>query len=491
MLRICLVRHLFSSVENSDGRRLDFVILVVSLEPFRISRSSDQSQSSECTCTQSRSQFAVTMVAVPKGTLCLFFVVLTRGAADEALNQLKERSVDFIASDAKEWNDAKRFHDHIIYPSAGRICGDSAPKHWPRPQRLERLQLCHEIDRRSLQIRLDLAVQHADMNDFDAAEVYLRQITDEAYRRHREGKHPKPKAQAQYAGAIGGLVMLKRNHPTSPDPVAAAEEFFRANNTLEYVNWADTMVVCPEYDPSLRSMPWWDDRELLPGLAELERHIDTIRTELEQLINHNDPFKLETDFGLVAAGSWTEYILWQDGDFNEEHCMHFPWTCLHISNALLITGWKRYSTEYDLGGQVTILKMTPGTHLRVHTGGTNERLTVQLPLIIPDGIVFRVANDTRNYTPGSALVFDDCYEHEVQHLGATDRYVLYLTARHPDLNLNLHRPDWYDEKLLSIAREARSNELIDDNELERFKQTLKQMQRQDESLQAHMNREEL
>ena len=43
--------------------------------------------------------------------------------------------------------------------------------------------------------------------------------------------------------ALGGLAMLKRNHPTHPDPEAAAQAFFKANNTLDYINWADTMAV--------------------------------------------------------------------------------------------------------------------------------------------------------------------------------------------------------------------------------------------------------
>jgi flavin-binding protein dodecin len=37
--------------------------------------------------------------------------------------------------------------------------------------------------------------------------------------------------------------MLKRNHPTHPDREAAAQVFFKANNTLDYINWADTMAV--------------------------------------------------------------------------------------------------------------------------------------------------------------------------------------------------------------------------------------------------------
>ena len=38
----------------------------------------------------------------------------------------------------------------------------------------------------------------------------------------------------------------------------------------------------------------------------------------------------------LLAGEWTEYILWQDGEFVREHCLFFPKTCYHISKALLV-----------------------------------------------------------------------------------------------------------------------------------------------------------
>eukprot|EP00730_Choanoeca_flexa_P018098 TRINITY_DN8783_c0_g1_i1.p2 TRINITY_DN8783_c0_g1~~TRINITY_DN8783_c0_g1_i1.p2 ORF type:complete len:464 (+),score=90.76 TRINITY_DN8783_c0_g1_i1:136-1392(+) len=403
-------------------------------------------------------------------------------AADSLLDSLKGRSTDFIEPDAAEWNEYESFDGDLVFPAVGRLCFQSAPKRWPPLQRFERLRLCEEIDRRSLRIRLTLAMLHADFNDVDKAEEYLQAITDEAYQLNEQGIQPSSSDQVHYAGAIGGLVMLKRNHPSNPDPVAAAEEFFRANNTLEYVNWADTMTVCPFFNASLRSMPWWDEPELLPGLAELERRIDVMRTELETLLDRADAlFTVQADTGVVAKGSWTECIVWEHGHFDAEHCMHLPWMCLYISYVPLITGWQRHTTEFDLEGQASILKMTPGTHLRVHTGGTNARITVQLPLIVPEGIVFRVANETRTYTAGSALVFDDCYEHEVQHLGATDRYVLYLTARHPDLGLDMYRPDWYDEKLLSIAQEAHQRGLMHADDLGRYKAVLEEFSQQDQT----------
>ena len=34
---------------------------------------------------------------------------------------------------------------------------------------------------------------------------------------------------------------------------------------------------------------------------------------------------------------------------------------------------------------------------------------------------------------GSAIVFDDSFEHEVKHMGERDRYILLIVLRHPSL----------------------------------------------------------
>ena len=52
------------------------------------------------------------------------------------------------------------------------------------------------------------------------------------------------------------------------------------------------------------------------------------------------------------------------------------------------------------------------TKIPPHTGVTNTRLTVHLPLIVPPGCRFRVGGETREWRAGSAWVFDDTIEHE-------------------------------------------------------------------------------
>eukprot|EP00730_Choanoeca_flexa_P015280 TRINITY_DN6981_c0_g1_i1.p1 TRINITY_DN6981_c0_g1~~TRINITY_DN6981_c0_g1_i1.p1 ORF type:complete len:432 (+),score=63.81 TRINITY_DN6981_c0_g1_i1:3-1298(+) len=414
-------------------------------------------------------------MALMQSVTVIFATLVNLNVLAIGLSDLKTQSKPFIDPAASKWQDTKRFKEHRIYPSVGRLCRKSVQQSWAHADKISRLQLCREIDARSLDIRLDIASQYLALNDYGSAKSYLQSIANEAYSRNREGKNPKNKdTQVQYARAIGALVMTLRNHPTQPDPETAAAEFHRANQSLSYIHWPDTMTLCSDYNPALRSQPWWGEeaKASLPDIAELERQLDVMRTELDRFVHDGIALGEDLDAAIVARGSWTEYQLWQDGHFNQEHCMHFPWTCLHASKAIAVTGWQRYTTDHTLRGQVMLLKMTPDTHLRTHTGESNSRLVVQLPLIAPDGVHIRVANTTHKYTPDSALVFDDCYEHEVRHLGSTNRYVLYMTMHHPDLNLDLHRPDWYNEKLLGIAQEALAHDLLDESGFEQYKRSL-------------------
>ena len=72
----------------------------------------------------------------------------------------------------------------------------------------------------------------------------------------------------------------------------------------------------------------------------------------------------------------------------------------------------------------------PGTHLYPHRGELEGVLRCHLPLAVPVGDVgLRVAGETRTWTRGRALVFDDTFEHDAWNRGATDRVLLLVTFR--------------------------------------------------------------
>ena len=78
--------------------------------------------------------------------------------------------------------------------------------------------------------------------------------------------------------------------------------------------------------------------------------------------------------------------------------------------------------------------LAPHTHIPPHTGVSNARLVVHLPLIVPEGCRFRVGSDTRQVREGQAWVFDDTVEHEAWNDSDQLRVVLIFDIWHPDLS---------------------------------------------------------
>jgi aspartyl/asparaginyl beta-hydroxylase (cupin superfamily) len=73
------------------------------------------------------------------------------------------------------------------------------------------------------------------------------------------------------------------------------------------------------------------------------------------------------------------------------------------------------------------------THIPPHTGVTNTRLTVHLPLIVPPGCRFRVGGEIREWQTGTAWVFDDTIEHEAWNDSDAPRAILIFDIWNPQL----------------------------------------------------------
>lgn len=65
----------------------------------------------------------------------------------------------------------------------------------------------------------------------------------------------------------------------------------------------------------------------------------------------------------------------------------------------------------------------PGGSIKPHCAPCNLRLRVHWPLVVPAGDVagLRVANESRVWKEGEAIVFDDSFEHEAWHKGGMVR----------------------------------------------------------------------
>ena len=78
--------------------------------------------------------------------------------------------------------------------------------------------------------------------------------------------------------------------------------------------------------------------------------------------------------------------------------------------------------------------LEPRTRIPPHTGVTNARLTVHLPLVVPPDCGFRVGSETREWVPGKAWVFDDSIEHEAWNNSAAPRAILIFDIWNPYLS---------------------------------------------------------
>ena len=79
--------------------------------------------------------------------------------------------------------------------------------------------------------------------------------------------------------------------------------------------------------------------------------------------------------------------------------------------------------------------LAPGTHILAHTGVTNIRVVVHLPLIVPpDCGALSVIGEARGWTEGRLMMFDDSFEHEAWNHSDQTRVVLIFDTWNPNLS---------------------------------------------------------
>lgn len=180
------------------------------------------------------------------------------------------------------------------------------------------------------------------------------------------------------------------------------------------------------------------DREHFPWLPALEAATDVIRSELTAILAGSDPGLapyVDQPPGvpdnkwtpLDRSLDWGALHLWRDGERVGEACARAPQTAALIETLPLCRIPGRAPAVF-----FSILKA--GANIPPHTGVTNVRSIVHLPLIVPSGCTFRVGGETRAWVEGEAFVFDDTIEHEARNPTSEDRAVLILDTWNPHLS---------------------------------------------------------
>jgi aspartyl/asparaginyl beta-hydroxylase (cupin superfamily)/Tfp pilus assembly protein PilF len=180
------------------------------------------------------------------------------------------------------------------------------------------------------------------------------------------------------------------------------------------------------------------DREHFPWLSELEAATGTILAELEAILADPEPgltpyislppgVPASKWSGLDKSLDWGAFHLWKEGERFDEACARAPRTAALVESLPICWIEGRAPNVF-----FSILKA--GSHIPPHTGVTNVRSVVHLPLIVPDGCEFRVGGETRRWVPGEAFAFDDTIEHEAWNRSDRDRAVLIIDAWNPYLS---------------------------------------------------------
>jgi aspartyl/asparaginyl beta-hydroxylase (cupin superfamily) len=130
---------------------------------------------------------------------------------------------------------------------------------------------------------------------------------------------------------------------------------------------------------------------------------------------------------LNKSRRWSAYFLWNQSVPQPAHMARCPRTVEVLKKVPQVEVERRAPTAY-----FSILE--PGTRIPPHTGVTNTRAIVHLPLIVPEQCGFRVGSRTREWIPGKAWVFDDTIEHEAWNLSDSPRAILIFDIWNPFLS---------------------------------------------------------
>jgi aspartyl/asparaginyl beta-hydroxylase (cupin superfamily) len=190
--------------------------------------------------------------------------------------------------------------------------------------------------------------------------------------------------------------------------------------------------------PYLRNYEFFD-REASPWLATVEAATDSIREELlavlstdqsgiEPYIAFEDGLPLRQWKELNHSRRWSAYFLWNQGRAEDSHLARCPRTAAVLANVPQVDVPQRGPTAF-----FSILEAH--TKIPPHTGVTNTRVTVHLPLIVPPGCGFRVGGETREWQVGTGWVFDDTIEHEAWNNSDAPRAILIFDVWNPELTL--------------------------------------------------------
>jgi aspartate beta-hydroxylase len=246
--------------------------------------------------------------------------------------------------------------------------------------------------------------QRAVTDDLNRLDAWLRERMQEVRARHRGATHERVD---DCLGAILGKNPIYVQQPTfSHFPRLPAIQFYERSD-----------------------FPWLPAVEAATGeiRAELQGLLTDSRADFAPYLTHAADAPLNQWKDLNQSMRWSALFLCKDGERHESHMARCPRTVAALAAAPLIAIPRRGPTSF-------FSLLAARTRIPPHTGTTNIRLTVHIPLIVPERCGFRVGTQVREWQPGTALIFDDTIEHEAWNDSDEDRVILIFDIWNPLLS---------------------------------------------------------
>ena len=223
-------------------------------------------------------------------------------------------------------------------------------------------------------------------------------------------------------------VLLEPNHPLIVGQFGVTlmavgrEDLARAlfTNAVSRGIWHNVMQrPVSYYIPGLASRPWYDPEDFTFTSILREGYEDIKKELIEISDGHLFSQEAENRNSYNLDGNWKTLVIKKLYSYTDIAKKHFPQTIQWLEkcdHAFLL---------------VKFSALDPGTHIRSHTGPSNERLRLHFTLFHSGGASIRVGDEWRTWKEGEVMIFDSSWEHEVIHEGTERRIVLILDIWHP------------------------------------------------------------
>ena len=186
--------------------------------------------------------------------------------------------------------------------------------------------------------------------------------------------------------------------------------------------------------PGIRAQPWFEPLDF-PWTTGVAQRWESVANDYRGLMESEaraGPY-MRSDMGLPSSWNhladqmtWSAFHLYRGGQPDGQLLTQCDATMSALRDVPL-------ARAQGHAPEVFFSVLQPGIHIPPHVGLTNAKLTVHLPLWIPDNCGIRVGGETRRWRIGECLIFDDSFEHEAWNRSAEPRVVLIFEIWHPDL----------------------------------------------------------